>query len=296
MEDLHHIGATRFNRHAMKALYLLLITCIILPVTAEDAKVTDFIRMNREAESVQLQTAMTRYQKMGMTVDLIGAIHIADAKYFDRLNLEFKQYESVLFEMIGGENLNQGKQAEKPAKVQDPAMSMLGNVYAMVSQFLKLQSQKDGIDYTVKNMVHADLTLREFEKLQAEKGESLIGFAMQNMEQVQKDGGKGLPAMDSKKLMMAVLSGNANMLKRELVLTLGQGDDQVAAFAGDTVIIGDRNAKCLKVLDAQAAAGKKKVGIFYGAAHFPDMEKRMLKAGFKKVNQRWLTAWDIPGK
>jgi len=280
----------------MKALYLLLITLIILPVTAEDAKATDFIRMNREADSVQLQTAMTRYQKMGMTVDLIGAIHIADAKYFDRLNLEFKQYESVLFEMIGGENLNQGNQAEKPAKVQDAAMSMLGNVYAMVSQFLKLQSQKDGIDYTVKNMVHADLTLREFEKLQAEKGESLIGFAMQNVEQAQKNGGKGLPAMDSKKLMMAVLSGNANMLKRELVLTLGQGDDQVAAFAGDTVIIGDRNAKCLKVLDTQAAAGKKKVGIFYGAAHFPDMEKRMLKAGYKKVNQRWLTAWDIPGK
>jgi arsenate reductase-like glutaredoxin family protein len=296
MEDLHHIGTTRFNRHAMKPLYLLLITLIILPVTAEDAKATDFIRMNREAESVQLQTAMTRYQKMGMTVDLIGAIHIADAKYFDRLNLEFKQYESVLFEMIGGENLNHGKQSAKPAKVKDPAMSMLGNVYAMVSQFLKLQSQKEGVDYTVKNMVHADLTLREFEKLQAEKGESLIGFAMQNVEQAQKNGGKGLPAMDSKKLMMAVLSGDANMLKRELVLTLGQGDDQVAAFAGDTVIIGDRNAKCLKVLDAQAAAGKNKVGIFYGAAHFPDMEKRMLKAGYQKMNQRWLTAWDIPGK
>jgi arsenate reductase-like glutaredoxin family protein len=294
MEDLHHIGAPRFNLHAMKPLYLLLIILIILPVTAEEA--TDFIRVNRKAESVQLQTAVTRYQKMGMTVDLIGAIHIADAKYFDRLNLEFKQYESVLFEMIGGENLNHGNQAAKLAKVKDPAMSMLGNVYAMVSQFLKLQSQKEGIDYRVKNMVHADLTLREFEKLQAEKGESLIGFAMQNMEQVQKNGEKGLPAMDSKKLMMAVLSGDANMLKRELVLTLGQGDDQVAAFAGDTVIIGDRNAKCLKVLDAQAAAGKKKIGIFYGAAHFPDMEKRMLKAGFKKVNQKWLTAWDIPAK
>ena len=278
----------------MKPLYLLLITLIIYPVAAEEAKATDFIRVARDTESVQLQTAITRYQKMGMTVDLIGAIHIADAKYFKQLNAAFKPYESVLFEMIGGEHLNRGKQVNNAADVKDPAMSMLGSVYVMVSQFLKLQSQKEGIDYTVKNMVHADLSLREFEKLQREKGESLIGFAMQNVEQAQKNGGKGLPAMDSKKLMMAVLSGDANMLKRELVLTLGQGDDQVAAFAGDTVIIGDRNAKCLKVLDTQVAAGKNKLGIFYGAAHFPDMEKRLLKAGYQKTNQRWLTAWDIP--
>ena len=36
----------------------------------------------------------------------------------------------------------------------------------------------------------------------------------------------------------------------------------------------DRDAKCLEVL-----AGKKKLGIFYGAAHFPDMEKRLLAGG-----------------
>ena len=278
----------------MKSLCFLLITLIISPVAAEEVKATDFIRVERSAESVQLQTAITRYQKTGVTVDFIGAIHIADAKYFDRLNLEFQQYESVLFEMIGGENLNHGKQAATLAKEKAPAMSMLGNVYAMVSQFLKLQSQKEGIDYTANNFVHADLTLREFEKLQAAKGESLMGFAMQSVEHAQKNGGEELPAMNSKKLMMALLSGNANMLKRELVSTLGQGDDQVAAFAGNTVIIGDRNAKCLKVLETQVAAGKKKVGIFYGAAHFPDMEKRLLKAGYQKTNQRWLTAWDIP--
>ncbi len=27
---------------------------------------------------------------------------------------------------------------------------------------------------------------------------------------------------------------------------------------------------------------------------FPDMEKDMLKAGYKKTGHRWLTAWDIP--
>jgi hypothetical protein len=84
------------------------------------------------------------------------------------------------------------------------------------------------------------------------------------------------------------------MVKREIVQTMGQADDQVAAFAGESVIISDRNAKCLKVLDRQIKAGDQKIGIFYGAAHLNDMEKRLLKAGYKKVSHRWLTAWDIP--
>ena len=40
--------------------------------------------------------------------------------------------------------------------------------------------------------------------------------------------------------------------------------------------------------------GRKKLGIFYGAAHMPDMEKRLQKMGFAQVGKpRWLVAWDI---
>ena len=60
------------------------------------------------------------------------------------------------------------------------------------------------------------------------------------------------------------------------------------------MIISDRNAKCLAVLGKQVAAGKRKLGIFYGAAHFPDMEKRLMQLGYQRVAQEWLTAWDIP--
>ncbi|MEK6192811.1 MAG: hypothetical protein N2F24_01060, partial [Deltaproteobacteria bacterium] len=154
---------------------------------------------------------------------------------------------------------------------------------------------------TAKNFVHADLSLREFERLQKQKGESLIGFALENAKQAkkiteEKVDKKEEVAIDTNKLMVALLTGNANAVKIEIVGTLGQGDDQVAAFAGDSVIIGDRNAKCLRVLSQQVKGGKKKLGVFYGAAHFPDMEKRLLKSGYKKTGHRWLTAWDIPKK
>jgi hypothetical protein len=66
------------------------------------------------------------------------------------------------------------------------------------------------------------------------------------------------------------------------------------APAGNSVIIGDRNAKCLRVLGEQVNGGKKELGIFYGAAHYPDMENRLLKEGYKKTGQEWIPAWDIP--
>ena len=43
---------------------------------------------------------------------------------------------------------------------------------------LILTGQADAIDYHAKNFVHADLTNREFNRLQNERGESLLGFAL----------------------------------------------------------------------------------------------------------------------
>ena len=86
------------------------------------------------------------------------------------------------------------------------------------------------------------------------------------------------------------------MLKLEMMKNLGNGDDQITALAGDNVIIGDRNAKCIKVLRKQVKKGRKTIGVFYGAAHNPDLEARLVKMGYTKGGQEWLTAWDVPKK
>jgi hypothetical protein len=298
---------------SLHLLTLPILVACVLPLSAQDTAppvekaakeeakdppanvANQFIRVHRDDKNVRLQTGVTTYVKDGVTVDLIGAIHIADAKYYTQLNKEFTNYESLLFEMVGGDKLKDGKDGDKAddakKEAKDPMMKMLGNIYGMVGKFLNLQGQKEGIDYTAKNFVHADLSLKDFEKLQAEKGESLFGFAMQNAQNGAKPGAK---QPDMQKLITAMLSGNSNMMKLELVDTLGGAGDQMAGMMGESVIIGDRNAACLKVLDGQVKAGKKKLGIFYGAAHFPDMQKEMLKTGYKKTGHRWLTAWDIP--
>ncbi len=256
---------------------------------------TDFLRVSETEASTLLQTGVTRYEKDGVIVDLLGAVHIADKAYYDQLNKAFTQYDSLLFEMVGGEAMQQEEKKQMEAKKKkDAQMGFLGKMYQIMADRLDLVGQKDGIDYSKDNFVHADLTLKEFNDMQKAKGESLLQLALKNAQNQAKAKAKG---PDTMALLKALMKNDSDALKLAIVHTLGAGDDQVMALAGkDSVIIGDRNVKCLEVMDAEIAKGKKKLGIFYGAAHFPDMEERMLKQGFKKTKHIWLNAWDIKNK
>lgn len=253
---------------------------------------TEFIRVEKSETQTSLQTATTRYSKNGIHIDLIGAVHIADEAYYKKLNDSFKAYPVLLFEMIGGEHLGQGRAL--PTEMEDKegasnSLSFLNTAFDTMQTMLDLSGQKDHIDYTAKNFLHADLTLQEFQTLQESRKESLLSFALK--QSLQKDTSSQPSSLG---LLFALISRNPDKLKLQLIDTLGNGDNQMAAMTGENVIINDRNIKCLEVMQQQIDAGVKTIGIFYGAAHFPDMEARLQKQGFKKTQQQWLDAWVIP--
>lgn len=274
---------------------LTLIISIVLPAIAlaekQLAPATKFIRVDRSEQQVKLQTAVTRYSKGDTHINLIGAVHIADKTYYQQLNKSFASYPVLLFEMIGGEALGQGRPLAEKGENQPTALAFLNTMFDTMQSLLALSSQKEHIDYSAKNFLHADLTIKEFTQLQEQRKESLLSFAIK--QSLQED-----PANQpsSLKLIFALLSRNPDKLKLQLVDTLGKGDNQMAAMAGDNVIINDRNEKCLAVMQSQIDLGIKTIGIFYGAAHYPDMEKRLLKQGYTKTQQSWLDAWVIPAQ
>ena len=310
----------------MKNRFLLLLTCFVSCVRAEPeaveavevaAEAPDFIRVEETATATHLQTAVVRFTKGEASVELVGAVHIADKKYYEALNQRFEGYEALLFEGIGGDQPAAAPEAaaaveevppeepadpevaeeapaeevpalKKPAKKEK--LDGLHGAYESGAKWLGLAYQMKVIDYRKPNFVHADLSMAEFTALQKERGETLLGFVLKSGL---KKTDKPVKEPSSLKLLVSLVRGDKNGLKRELVHTLGAGDDQVAALAGDNVIIGDRNAKCLEVLDREVLAGKKKLGIFYGAAHFPDMEKRLVEGGWTKTGEEWMTAWEI---
>ncbi len=307
----------------MKNRFLLLLTCFLSCARAEPepveaagvaAEAPEFIRVEETDTATHLQTAVVRFTKGEASVDLIGAVHIADRKYYEALNQRFEGYEALLFEGIGGDQpaaapepaeAAGGDEAAEEAPVDEapveeiPAAKVpakkekldgLHTAYESGAKWLGLAYQMKVIDYRKANFVHADLSMAEFTALQQQRGESLLGFMLKSGL---KKPDKPVKEPSSLKLLVSLVRGDKNGLKRELVHTLGAGDDQVAALAGDNVIIGDRNAKCLEVLDREVLAGKKKLGIFYGAAHFPDMEKRLVEGGWTKAGEEWMTAWEI---
>jgi hypothetical protein len=167
---------------------------------------------------------------------------------------------------------------------------------------LGLEFQLDGIDYSKANFVHADMDPDTFFRLQKKKGEGIIQLMLKSMQAEMKRQQKGkarAPGMLD--LIRAFASkDSARSLKYLFARQMEGMEDIMAGFEGDgeSVIVGERNKVCIEVLKKEIKAGKKKLGIFYGAAHMPDMEERLVKElGFSQHGGvKWLTAWDIGEK
>jgi len=265
-----------------------------LLTAALPAQEPDYLRYveNKDGSS-SLQTAITTFTNAtGATVDLVGAVHIADKAYFADLNQRFKDYDAVLYELVGGPMPKEGNLTDRP---QDPKLAWIASMHQRLQQSLALSSQLHEIDYPAANFVHADMTIEQFHAAREQKSESFLGLlfkAIDVQSQLDNAGGPGLVKL----LEILVREDSADDLKRLIGREFDSMENLIAGLeAGDgTVIITERNRIALEKLQAELKRGKKRLAIFYGAAHLPVMEKELLKLGFTKTKTEWVKAWAIP--
>ena len=281
----------------MKRLLLLHATLAFAVLSAADEP-TNFIRFVEEDESDSLQTAVVSYESpQKVKVDLVGAIHIADKAYFDALNVRFKSYDAVLYELVGPSFEERGK---PEVKQQAAKLQWVGQLQTLMRDTLKLHGQLEGIDYTAKNFVHADMDLSQFSQTQTQKQESFFSLylkAAQAQKDVNEKRGFNSDAAGMVMLLkILTMKDSSTELKRMIAQEFDSVEDIMAGMetGGGTVLVGERNKVALRVMDKEIAAGKKRIAIFYGAAHLGDMEGRLLKKGFKRTQVDWLKAWDLP--
>ncbi len=257
---------------------------------------TNFVRVQYDnGKPVVLQTAIVTYKTQsgpyaGVQVDLVGAIHIADKRYYQKLNELFATYDALLYEMVADAN------AAKQLSSDNKNRSSVSALQSGMKDLLGLSFQLDEVDYTAKNFVHADMNPDQFHASLSERQEGLMQFVMRSM-------GSSLAMQGSRKtneidLLTAMFSSNRELaLKRALAEQMEQMDTQIAAIAGDdgkSTLITERNAKALEVLKRELKSGKKKLGIFYGAGHFRHMGEELEKQyQLKPVSTVWLDAWDM---
>ena len=290
-----------------------------------------FIRMTMNPERPRipqsLDTSIIRFvptdeklAKAGVTVDLIGAIHIGDKAYFQKLDNSFKKYDALLYEMVAekdeaGGSPKRWKDRDKPEprttggsdsgsgaeeKSFEAGMTVIGGMQLGAKDMLGLSFQLDGIDYDAPNMVHADMSPEEFAQKMKERGESFFTMFMQlfmeglAQQRANKQGG----ASDFALLFAFFSSDRELALKRVMAQQFATTDilDTLGGENGSTIIT-ERNLIALEVLREQLAKGKKRIGIFYGAGHLGDMSRRLVSDfGMKFTGEKWVEAWDLRSK
>ncbi len=244
------------------------------------------------SDAGRLESAIATFEKSGgFQVHLVAAIHIADRGYYEKLQSLFESYEALLYEMV--------KPAGAEPRPGERGSSLIGMFQRGLKDVLGLEFQLDVIDYRKPNFIHADMDAATFDRLQRERGENLFSLMLRVIaedlkRQAEGDTSGQITAVD---LLTVFLSRDR---ARALKLLLGRQfqdiEARVAGFEGEngSVILTERNKVAFEVLKKTLEGGKKQIGIFYGGAHMPDLEKRLTEElGFKKKGIRWLVAWDM---
>ncbi|MBL9076109.1 MAG: type II secretion system protein GspG [Planctomycetes bacterium] len=264
------------------------------PAAADEAVAvpSDFVRFVAVDDGGHLDTAITTYRNGDVELVLFGAVHIADQACYDTLNDRFTQCDALLYELVGPEDYRPSKDRERGG------FNPIAILQAGLKNALELQFQLDAVDYSPANFVHADMTPAEFERSMAERGESLLSIMLDMMLSGMKMQREQAENGDAAKAMPDLVTAFQNREGRHtLRLAFAQQLENMELLAaggreGNTLLQG-RNEKCLAVLQREMAAGKKRIGIYYGAAHLPHMEQRLVRdLGFTKTGHEWLVAWD----
>ncbi len=284
----------RFDRDADQRLNEGELTAALAELFPEKAQ---FLRVTRDDKKVAktLETAIVRFESKDgkQQVDLIGAVHVADTPYYRELNRRFRDYDVVLYELIAPEG------TRVPAGGAGRSQHPVGHMQQSMKSMLNLSFQLEQIDYQAKNLVHADLSPEEFAASMEERGESFLQilFRMLGHSASQAGKQKGPGNLD---LFQAMFARDRSLqLKRILAEQFEDMEGQMEAFEGPkgSTIISERNKRAMTVLKRELENGRKRVAIFYGAGHLPDMAQR-LETDFQlqRGETTWLTAWKMEGK
>lgn len=276
--------------------HYILLLLVLLPV-AGWANGTQFARVAEDSarQPLALQLAIASYTLPGgdVQVDLVSAIHIGDQAYYAELNERFKEYDAMLYELIAPKNMVHSE--------RDPDnQSVISSTQIAMKDLLQLSFQLDEIDYSAANFVHADLTPTELSASMDERGESLYVYFWRLFYASFTEYARDPLGLSNLGLFSAMLSRDSdNAFKVMLAYEMTDLKKHSELFGEDSqsAVIGARNQRAIDTLQERLTAGDKHIAIFYGVAHMPDMEDRLLEQlGFEYLDTAWVDAWRLDGR
>lgn len=286
------------NRHLLPTLTFLLLLVGTYGMMEnrcggeETRPSSDFIRIyqNPQGKKLALETSLLPYESEDgdISVTLIGAIHMGDVEYYEKLNEEFQNYDTVLYEIV----------AEEGARPENASESggLIGTSQRLMAHFLGLTFQIGSIDYQAENMIHADMTPEEFEKAIQQRNEGFLVWYFRTIGYETARQPQGLTKEDLHWIAFLLFPAKKQQLKRILAEEMVDLEASIVPVEGKkgSALLKDRNEKVLRILQSRLEEGDRKIAIFYGAAHLPAIGEMLEKDfGLKKGEVRWVSAWDL---
>ncbi|MEN8126277.1 MAG: hypothetical protein ABFR90_00565, partial [Planctomycetota bacterium] len=154
--------------------------------------------------------------------------------------------------------------------------------------------QLEGIDYSKENFVAADLKKEELEAEAKKEGTTLDGLLSGGQGKGPKPG-QAPPMPDPNQLRMMLRMAGVDQGKRmQAMQMVNPPTGHMPSAKMMKILVWARNERCMEVLKERLDAGDDNIGVFYGLGHCPDLEKRLLKMGFKETKKEWTAAWILP--
>jgi len=264
---------------------------LLLVDSARADNPTEFIRVAEDdGRARALQLGIVTYVGSGISVDLVGAIHIGDPSYYSALNDVFTRYDVLLYEMVAPDDMDVGQ-------IVDRRKGLLSSTQTSMANMLDLSFQLDEIDYEPGNFVRADLTPGEFSAAMAARDESFYTYfwriVFASIAEYRRD---PLGLANWKMLSSMVTDRDDMSFKTSLAYQLTDFGAMQEIFGddADSTIVGARNERAIEVLQEQIDAGAEHIGIFFGVAHMPDLEMKLLdNIGLTYEKTVWIDAWQL---
>ena len=250
-------------------------------------------------------------QKNGPSVTLLGVSHLGEASYYGKIQKRLDSADLVLFEGVGFGDKGQKKDAGNSNAVSEMQLSL--------ARSMGLVFQLEAIRYDRAHFRNSDIS-----------SEALMTRLKGGPLKTGRDGKteseeKSKHGAERSKELMEALSGNSFVLnflgkalsflgkdpkfralmKLAIVETLGAIEGDVTRLAKSSgpdmekfmkVLLEDRNTIVFRDL-RKVLKGKnppKSIVVFYGAAHMPDLETRLVeKLGFQPKGDDWLVAFGV---
>ena len=283
-----------------KNVLFLCVTLLALQVAVADAQENEqetvFVRVleDEQNQPLALQLAIASYAPRNgdsrIQIDLVGAIHIGDKEYYQNLNERFASYDALLYELI----------APKDTVISDrnpENQSAISSAQVTMKNLLALSFQLDEVNYGADNFVHADLSPTELSDSMDERGESLYIYFWRlfyaSFDQYAKDP-LGLQNMSLFSAMLSADTDNAFKTMLAYEMTDLEKTTEILGDDSQSAVIGARNQRAIDVLKTQLESGDKRIAVFYGVAHMPDMEERLLEQlDLVYLDTTWVDAWRL---